>query len=111
MVETPTAQASPRKASGAWGGDFVVVVIPEAASLSYQYCGVSGGLRREGAFETELRLNFAQSQLRDRRQLHEGSSFVDLSDLGVAVQLLDGVVLDEAGPAEHFDGEAGHALV
>jgi hypothetical protein len=36
MVDTPTAQASPRKASGARGGDFAVVVIPELTYLAYQ---------------------------------------------------------------------------
>jgi hypothetical protein len=35
MVETPTAQASPRKESGALGGDFVVVVIPESLYIVY----------------------------------------------------------------------------
>jgi hypothetical protein len=33
MVDTPTAQASPRKGSGARGPDFVEVVIPDIAYL------------------------------------------------------------------------------
>lgn len=37
-----------------------------------------------------------KNQFSDGGQLHEGCSFVDLADLGVAIELLDWVVFDEA---------------
>src|SRR3954454_16222618 len=46
-----------------------------------------------------------QNLLGDGLQLQVGGSFVDLSDLGVAVQLFDGIFLDEAVAAEQIDGE------
>ncbi len=51
----------------------------------------------------------SDGELGDGGELHEGGAFVDLADLGVAVELFDGVVLDEAGAAEDFDGEGGGA--
>src|SRR6202035_5077585 len=105
MVETPTAQASPRKASGACGGDFVEVVIPELLIYRINSAGFWP------MYSVWLpQLNLAQSQLRDRRQLHERGPFVDLSDLGVAIQFLNGIVLHEAGPTVDFNGETGHTL-
>ena len=55
-------------------------------------------------------LRVGEDDLRDSRELHEACAFVDLADLGVAVELLDGVVLYEAGAAEDFDGERRYAL-
>jgi len=51
-----------------------------------------------------------QQALRDRLQLHIGGPLVYLAYLRVAVQLLHGVVLDEAVAAEQVDGHRGHAL-
>ena len=48
--------------------------------------------------------------LRNRLQLQIRRALVDLSDLRVAVELLDGVVLDEAVAAEEIDGERRGAL-
>ena len=48
--------------------------------------------------------------LRDRLQLQVGRAFVDLADLGVAVELLDRVVLDEAVAAEELHGERRGSL-
>ena len=52
----------------------------------------------------------AQDLLGDRLQLQVGRALVDLPDLGVAVQLLDRVVLDEAVAAEQVHRERRDAL-
>ena len=47
----------------------------------------------------------AENLFGDGLQLQVGRAFVDLADLGVAVQLLDRIVLHEAVAAEQVDGE------
>ena len=48
--------------------------------------------------------------LGDRLQLQVGRAFVDLADLGVAVELLDRILLDESVAAEQVDRERRDAL-
>src|ERR1700721_902282 len=110
MVDTPTAQARPRKASGARGADWTGVVIPKMPASSV---GLFGPISHTTVRYDQGgcgQLNLAQGQLRNRGQLHEGRTLIDLSDLCVAIELLDGIVLDEAGAAVDFDGEACDAL-
>src|ERR1700723_3787264 len=52
----------------------------------------------------------AKHQLGYRCQLHVRGAFVDLADLGVAVVLLDGVVLHKAVAAKYLYGMAGNAF-
>src|SRR5688572_11013940 len=52
----------------------------------------------------------AEQVLGDRLQLQVRRALVDLSDLGVAIQLLDGVVLHEPVSAVQVDGERRDAL-
>ena len=48
--------------------------------------------------------------LGDRLQLQIRRAFVDLTDLGVAVELLDRILLDEAVAAEEVDSKRRDAL-
>src|ERR1700691_5436625 len=52
----------------------------------------------------------SEHQLGDSGQLHIRCAFVDLPDLGIAVVLLDRVVLDKAIAAKNLDRLAGDAL-
>ena len=49
-------------------------------------------------------------QFGNGRQLHVGSAFVDLADLGIAPVFLHRIILGEAVPAVDFDGQRGHPL-
>ena len=42
-------------------------------------------------------------ELRDRLQLHVGGTFIDRADLGIAIELLDGILLREAVAAVQID--------
>jgi hypothetical protein len=46
----------------------------------------------------------AEKLFRDRELLHIAGAFVDSSDFGIAIELLDGVIFRETDAAEHFDG-------
>src|ERR1019366_5816175 len=52
--------------------------------------------------------SFTQQFLRDRHELDVAGSFVDAPDLGIAIELLDGVILGDADPATDFDGFRRH---
>ena len=110
-METPTAQASPRKGSGVAGAGLESACHCNKTYLQCKtYLGSSRleiGLANLANLARKLT---SEGQLGDRRQLHEGCALVDFADLGVAVELLDGVVLDEAGAAVDLDGQAGDAL-
>src|ERR1035438_8502115 len=52
--------------------------------------------------------SFPQQFLRDRHELDVAGSFVDTPDLGIAIELLDGVILRDPDPAMDFDGFRRH---
>jgi hypothetical protein len=66
--------------------------------------------RPERAAPTSALIVLRLQQLRDRLQLHVAGAFVDLADLGVAIEFLDGVVFGEADAAEELDCERGAAF-
>ena len=53
---------------------------------------------------------YEQDLFRDRLELQVGRAFIDLPNLGIAIELLDGVVLHESVSAKQVDREGRHAF-
>ncbi len=80
-----------------------------AAVVSFLY-QVWGAIPTTGQVVLRAPAASAKQLFRDCLQLEVRRPFVDLSDLRVAIQLLDGVILDESVAAIEVDGQRGGAL-